>query len=210
MKTYKKLVIIMLISILTLSYSQLSYAQDNVFNRDNTIVAPIGHLKTLVYFLPQMKDQVLAKQHEMITNAKTSIDVAMFGMTVAKNNPYVQDLVNACKRGIKVRVYRDQGQSTQKLSALANDFIIKAGGKDKHCQVKVKSVRMPIQHSKYTVVDNQQVLWGSVNESASGMLQDNVEEYNELGVIFESNFEDIWKTGIDWSVWKNKNKENHK
>jgi phosphatidylserine/phosphatidylglycerophosphate/cardiolipin synthase-like enzyme len=159
-----------------------------------------------IYFLPEHASMVLEKQHDLLTSAKKTVDVAMFGMTVAKNNPYVNDLVDACNRGIRVRIYRDQGQSDQRLSSLANDMIIKAGGKDKHCQVRVKSVRMPIQHSKYTIIDNTYVLWGSVNESASGMLQDNVEEYNEDGEIFESNFETIWKTGIDWSGWKNRKK----
>lgn len=172
-------------------------------------VVPVGGPSTIVYFLPEMKDQVLFKQHEMISSSKKTIDVAMFGMTSAKNNPYVQDLVDACKRGVKVRVYRDQGQSAQKLSSLANDMIVRAGGKDKHCQVRVKKVRTPIQHSKYTIVDNEQVLWGSVNESASGMIQDNVEEYNTEGTVFESNFVEIWKTGIDWAKWKNKKKSAH-
>lgn len=143
-------------------------------------------LPAMIYFLPEHKDALLEKQHEMITNAKHTIDVAAFGFTV--DNPIVADLITACKHGIKVRLYRDKIQSGQAKSALANQQIRKACGKG---SVKIKHSGI-LQHSKYFIVDNEQVLWGSYNYSASGLKQDNVIQVNQDGDIFGSNFNDMW------------------
>jgi len=148
-------------------------------------------LSSMIYFLPEHKQMVLDKQHEMIANAKKSIDVAAFGFTVG--NPMIDELVSACKRGVKVRLYRDRGQSTQKLSALANSQIRAACGKN---SVRLKKITQPIMHSKYIITDNVDVMWGSYNFSKSGPSQDNVVETNNNGEIFESNFNMIWATGV--------------
>ena len=137
---------------------------------------------------------------------KKNIDVAMYSLTAAKNNSYADDLIAACKKGIHVRLLRDQVQSTSKISKAVNEAI----DKFKNCEVRVKLVAKPIMHSKMLIVDGRQVFWGSLNESKSSPDETNIVEYNENGEIFESAFADWWKDSMplkDFETKKSKGKK---
>jgi HKD family nuclease len=168
----------------------------------NTVRAS-GSIATTYYFLPQQKDEVLKFQHDLITTAKKKLDVAMYGLTSSNNNSYATDLLDACKRGIQVRLLRDQLQSSSKASSAINLEI----SKFKNCEVRLKKVVAPIMHSKVTIVDGTKVFWGSLNESGSGPAETNIMESNSSGTVFEKAFEDWWKNSISLADFLLKSKK---
>jgi len=118
--------------------------------------------------------------HLSFRNAEDSIYVAMYDMRVyadRKSGPQfdlIRDLIEAHKRGVKVKVYLDrsesQDQTTGKVeihdgNAVAYDLLQRAG-------VDVRYV-VPTQrlHAKLLVIDERTVVDGSANWSFSALTE---------------------------------------
>lgn len=121
--------------------------------------------------------------HLAFRNAETSIYVAMYEMRVyhdKKSGPHyrlMQDLINAHRRGVKVKVYLDQSVSTDQTTGEAVTHegnavafeMLEAAGID--VRYVVPSLRL---HAKLLVIDERTVVDGSANWSFSA-LTDNAE-----------------------------------
>lgn len=118
--------------------------------------------------------------HLSFQNAESSIYVAMFEMRVypdRKSGPHyrlIQDLVNARKRGVKVKVYLDRSESTDQstgeivvhdANAVAYE-LLRAGGVDVRYVIPTQRL-----HAKLIVIDERTVVDGSANWSFSALAE---------------------------------------
>jgi cardiolipin synthase len=83
-----------------------------------------------------------------------------------------QHLINAARRGVKVRVLVAAPQSGQPDLNLPGERQIRAGG------VAVRIISTPIMHAKVYLADGNRVLTGSMNVSTSSL-----DNNRELGII---------------------------
>jgi len=121
--------------------------------------------------------------HLAFQNAETSIYVAMYEMHInpdRKSGPHyrlIQDLINALKRGVKVKVYLDRSESTDQDT---REIVIHDGSAIAYAMLRDAGVDVryvvPSQrlHAKLIVVDERTVVDGSANWSYSA-LTDNAE-----------------------------------
>lgn len=87
-----------------------------------------------------------------IAAARTSIDMAAYSFTSA---PIAKALVDAHKRGVRVRVVLDKSQLSERYTGAT--FLANAG-----IEVRINS-RYSIMHNKFLVVDGATVQTGSFN-----------------------------------------------
>jgi phosphatidylserine/phosphatidylglycerophosphate/cardiolipin synthase-like enzyme len=135
---------------------------------------------------------------EMINNAKRSLDIEQFYISTEPNEP-LEDIINAVveagKRGVKVRIIADAGMYKtypQTLDRL---------GKQKNISVQLidyRKISDGVEHAKYFIVDGEQVYLGSQNFDWRAL-----KHIFELGVhITDKNaaktFTDIFE--IDWKL----------
>jgi phosphatidylserine/phosphatidylglycerophosphate/cardiolipin synthase-like enzyme len=135
---------------------------------------------------------------EMINNARRSLDIEQFYISTKPNEP-LEDIINAVveagKRGVKVRIIADAGMYKTYPQTL--DML----GKQKNISVQLidfRKISDGVEHAKYFIVDGEEVYLGSQNFDWRAL-----KHIYELGVhITDKNaaktFTDIFE--IDWKL----------
>jgi len=109
---------------------------------------------------------------ESIASAKISIDMAIYSFTA---QPIFNSLVNAVKRGVKVRAVFDKSE-THGVQAGFHDQLEKLG-----VPIKVLAPAGGIMHNKFLIVDNSLLELGSYNYTNRAELN------NRENAVFTSN-----------------------
>jgi len=143
----------------------------------------ISLAKTEVYFsLSDNPQKIIIKN---INQAEAFINIAMYVFT---DKEIALPLIDAQKRGVKVRVYLDRSQieSTYSVSRL----LVQKG-------IKVRiSTNNYIMHNKFAIIDNRLLLTGSYNWtfSANSRNDENliVIDDPEVISIFQNQFVNLW------------------
>jgi len=124
-----------------------------------------------------------------IKKAKDSIDVAIYSFTSRR---IARALIQAHRRGVKVRVVADEGSARSRNSVLP--FLESVG-------IPVRYKRGSgggLMHNKYAVIDGKTVITGSFNwtVSAERRNDENLLVIKGLPAVvkaYEENFERLWK-----------------
>lgn len=155
---------------------------------------PVSFESIEVYFSPKGSAQsAIIKE---LQKAQKSLDIAMFAFTSRELGSAVLD---AYRRGVKVRIVMDQGQAKEKFSRYP--IFVQAGIPVKLLPVEGKKFVKGLMHNKFAVIDRKTVITGSYNWTASA------EEINyenlliirspQLAERYEEYFEDMWKKAGD-------------
>ena len=157
---------------------------------------PLYHLHQCSAFpadnvVPLINDQYFAKVHKVLRNAERSIFCVMYLAKLPKHNEtgytktLVQDLINAHRRGVEVKVILDQNINfwakgkqrghIERKSSNAYRLLLKAGVPVYYDDKK------QITHNKIIVVDNYITIVGSTNWTYSALNKN-----NEASVLIES------------------------
>lgn len=115
-----------------------------------------------VYFSP--KDNVSAIIVSEIAQAKHTIDIAIFGFT---DLDIAQALIDADRKGLVVRVYRDKLQSSEKKQKEVNRLLQESG-----ISLRIKPTGI-LMHMKAMIIDGKILVTGSYNWSDGAKKQDN-------------------------------------
>jgi phosphatidylserine/phosphatidylglycerophosphate/cardiolipin synthase-like enzyme len=139
--------------------------------------------KTEVYF--SLSDNPQKAIIKNINQAQASINIAMYILT---DKEIALPLINAQKRGVKIRVYLDKEQVDYKYSQ--SRFLVQKG-------IKVRiSTNNYIMHHKFAIIDNRLLLTGSYNWtfSANNRNDENlmVIDDPEIIEIFQNQFVNLW------------------
>jgi len=139
--------------------------------------------KTEVYF--SLSDNPQKAIIKNINQAQAFINIAMYVFT---DKEIALPLINAQKRGVKVRVYLDRSQIESTYSV--SRFLVQKG-------IKVRiSTNNYIMHHKFAIIDNRLLLTGSYNWtfSANNRNDENlmVIDDPELIEIFQNQFVNLW------------------
>ena len=159
------------------------------------IILPLAFLLTFlprlvfssdVYFSPDggVRDQIIRR----INLSKQSIEIAVYSFTAAD---IAQALVDAHKRGVKIRIVRDRSQSGDKNDE--NSFLI-----ENNIPVEIRTGKgRGIMHDKFAVFDNKEAFTGSYNwtNNAEHNNWENALFTDEKKVVdaYEKEFEILWK-----------------
>ncbi len=111
--------------------------------------------KPLVYF--SLYDDPEAVIIEHLKRAELSIHIAMYYLT---DSQISQEVVNAKNRGVELKIYLDSSQIDDKYSK--SRFFINEGIKN----IRISS-NSNLMHNKFAIIDNNIVLTGSYNWTAS-------------------------------------------
>lgn len=140
------------------------------------------------FFSPQ--GGIMERIVREIDGAKKSIDIAMYSFT---KREIAQALVNAQKRGVRVRIALDQARSKNRHSKMK--YFINNG-------LNPRMVENTM-HNKFAVIDGELLITGSYNWTA------NAEKNNYENILFIKNspkvieayqkqFETLWKIGAEY------------
>jgi phosphatidylserine/phosphatidylglycerophosphate/cardiolipin synthase-like enzyme len=139
--------------------------------------------KTEIYF--SLYDNPQKEIIKNINQAKAFINIAMYIFT---DREIALPLINAQKRGVKVRVYLDKSQIESKYSQ--SRFLVQKGIKTRI------STNNYIMHHKFAIIDNRLLLTGSYNWtfSANNRNDENlmVIDDPEIIEIFQNQFVNLW------------------
>ncbi|GAI40960.1 unnamed protein product, partial [marine sediment metagenome] len=143
----------------------------------------ISLAKTEVYF--SLYDNPQKEIIKNINQAEAFINIAMYIFT---DKEIALPLIDAQKRGVKVRVYLDKSQIESSYSV--SRLLVQKG-------IKVRiSTNNYIMHNKFAVIDNCLLLTGSYNWtfSANNRNDENlmVIDDPELIEIFQNQFKNLW------------------
>lgn len=146
---------------------------------------PVEHIHVLtggeVYFTPgtQCEDRIV----ENINKAQT-IDMAVYSIT---NTKITNALLNAKKRGAKIRIVTDRTMSGNKSSK--DKVLVKAGIPLR------KNKKHKIEHNKFAVFDGSHIVTGSYNwtNSATKSNSENCIFLDALALEYTTRFEYLWK-----------------
>jgi len=142
---------------------------------------------TKVYFSPNggCQDAIIAQ----ISNAKRSIDVAMYNLT---SREIAKELVSAKERGVNVRVFMDE--KAAKDNKYAKDTYLSQSG----IEVRHYTARKGIMHNKFAVIDNQVLITGSFNwtPTANWENEENLLIITDAYIVkqYSGRFEQIWQS----------------
>lgn len=145
------------------------------------------------YYFPRAGHNPQAALLDVINNAKSSLDVAIYSFTDTK---IAQALIAAKNRGVSVRVMSDE-KSSLEVSQNAVLLSLKKAG----IPVKVNS-HSGLMHLKVTIADKSVVTTGSFNYTKSAE-----DENDEVFVVldnaqaatdFEKEFNAMWGDGADY------------
>jgi len=125
-----------------------------------------------------------------IAAAKTEVAVAVYSIN---NKRIVSALIDAHKKGIKVRVLTDAvhaaGKSSKVITMLNSGLTLRVHSKHK------------IMHNKFAVVDKKWAITGSYNwtEPASKYNSENCVTFSENDIIqaYAQQFENLWSTNAE-------------
>lgn len=121
---------------------------------------PLQNASVSVYFSPNggAADAII----NQIQNAHSYIDIAMYAFT---SRPIGQALIDAYKRGVKVRLVMDVREAKTRYSR--SRFFYKAGIPIKTLPVAETRFVKGLMHNKFAVIDGKEVITGSYNWTAS-------------------------------------------
>ena len=144
-------------------------------------ISPLA--KTEVYF--SLSDNPQKAIIKNINQAQAFINIAMYIFT---DKEIALPLINAQKRGVKVRVYLDKSQIESSYSV--SRLLVQKG-------IKVRiSTNNYIMHHKFAIIDNHLLLTGSYNWtfSANNRNDENlmVIDDPEIIEIFQNQFVNLW------------------
>jgi len=150
------------------------------------ISSMVGGQQVELWLLPDGKGEALKKALELIDNARSTIEIAMFTFT----HPILtKALINAKKRKVQVKVAIDfqskKGASRNVIESLQKENIpILFNHQSKLC------------HHKYILVDNKNLLCGSANwtKSAFGKNYDCFIILYNLDETQKKFMKKLWKT----------------
>jgi phosphatidylserine/phosphatidylglycerophosphate/cardiolipin synthase-like enzyme len=135
-------------------------------------------------FSPNSQSEVISLIHQ----AQNSIDLQMYVFT---NEQIAVELIDASKRGVKVRVILEKRTQSYNLDEIVD--ALKQGG----VEVCWASEKYKLTHTKMMIIDDKTVFVGSTNFSKSALL-----ENREASVILQGNivkeFIDVFQT--DWEL----------
>ena len=139
--------------------------------------------KTEVYF--SLYDNPQKAIIKNINQAQAFINIAMYVFT---DKEITIPLIEAQKRGVKVRVYLDRSQIESAYSV--SRFLVQKG-------IKVRiSTNNYIMHNKFAIIDNRLLLTGSYNWtfSANNRNDENLLIIDDPGIIeiFQNQFVNLW------------------
>jgi len=139
--------------------------------------------KTEVYF--SLYDNPQKAIIKNINQAEAFINIAMYIFT---DKEIALPLVNAQKRGVKVRVYLDRSQIESSYSV--SRFLVQKGIKTRI------STNNYIMHNKFAIIDNRLLLTGSYNWtfSANNRNDENLIVIDDSETIarYQNQFEKLW------------------
>ena len=141
-----------------------------------------------------------------IDNAKESIDFAIYG--IAEQDRIFEALVNAQKRGVKVRwvtdltenkanIYFDTYKLMDKIPTFITDYIFHEKELQTNLNKKYKFPYTAIMHNKFFIFDNQIVFTGSTNISSTCLTGFNsnvavIIHSQEIANIYEQEFKQMY------------------
>jgi len=120
-----------------------------------------------------------------IDSAKATVDLAIYSFTA---QPIFNSLVNAVKRGVKIRAVFDKSE-THGVQASFHDQLEKLG-----VPIKVLAPAGGIMHNKFLIVDNSLLELGSYNFTNRAELN------NRENAVFTSNPDLITKYKANFNV----------
>ena len=137
-----------------------------------------------VYFSPQ-ESPISSRLRPIIRGAKDRIDIAVFFLT---HKHIVADLIDAYRRGVRVRVILDATGATNGYTK--HELLLAAG-----IAVKVENWGGKM-HMKSAVVDGETVITGSMNWTSSGDTKNDentiIVHSPALAKQYETFFEKLW------------------
>jgi len=146
----------------------------------------VQSLASDVYFSPEggIRDQII--RH--INTSRSTIDVVVYSFT---SGEIAQALAGAHKRGVKVRVIRDNSQSRDRNDENA---FLKYNG----IEVQIRSGKgRGIMHDKFAIFDGKEAFTGSYNWT------NNAEHYNWENALFTDELKVVQSYGKEFEVlWK--------
>ncbi len=147
----------------------------------------INNTKVSVYFSPNggASDAIIRQ----IENAHSYIDIAMYAFT---SRPIGQALIDAYKRGVKVRLVMDVHEANTRYSR--SRFFYKAGIPIKTLPVEETRFVKGLMHNKFAVIDGSEVITGSYNWTASAEKLN----YENLLIIRSPELAKIYQKYFDW------------
>ena len=137
-------------------------------------------------FSPDSSDEIIA----MMRSAQKTIDIEMYVFT---DDALARELVDAQKRGVKVRVILES-RVESKASTQTIPAALEAGG----IEVRWASLSYALTHSKMMVIDGKKVLVGSINFSKNAQHRNREaaaiigcgEKVAEYSAVFEKDWTD--------------------
>ena len=168
----------LLITLIIISFSSLTYARD-----------------ICVYFTPSYA--ALDAIVEQINEAEETIDVAMYSFT---SRPLARALLRAKKRGVKIRVILDKKASGSSNRYSKYPFLKSNGISVRFAIPHTAWGREGLMHNKFAVIDKKTVITGSANWTASAFkINDEnviiIKRY-EIANVYEKEFEYLWKRSM--------------
>ncbi|MGC8678047.1 MAG: phospholipase D family protein [Hydrogenobaculum sp.] len=147
----------------------------------------INNAQVSVYFSPNggASDAIIKE----IENAHSFIDIAMYAFT---SRPIGQAVIDAYKRGVKVRLVMDVHEANTRFSRAR--FFYKAGIPIKTLPVEETRFVKGLMHNKFAVIDGKEVITGSYNWTASAEKLN----YENLLIIKSQKLADIYEKYFNW------------
>ena len=140
-----------------------------------------------VYFSPNggASDAIIRE----IENAHSFIDIAMYAFT---SRPIGQAVIDAYKRGVKVRLVMDVKEANTRFSR--SRFFYQAGIPIKTLPVEETRFVKGLMHNKFAVIDGKEVITGSYNWTASAEKLN----YENLLIIKSQKLADVYEKYFNW------------
>lgn len=151
-----------------------------------TVTAPLS-----MYFPPLEKDEALGAIVALIDGAQHSVYMMMFQLSKAEA---VASLGRAVSRGVDVKIILDKTEEGTKVELVALHSLFLSLPP---ANVRIGSSRgKGFMHRKTTIVDGTTVVTGSLNLSASGMLEEQdaaIITHADLAAACQEQFDGLWQ-----------------
>ncbi|MGC8501416.1 phospholipase D family protein [Desulfurella sp.] len=148
-----------------------------------------------VYFTPSFEpiDKIIS----LIDHSKRSIDVAMYSFT---SRPLAQSLINAKKRGVKVRLLLDGEWNSPKNKYSKVEYLLKNGINIRFAKAHKYYDRYGIMHNKFAIFDDKIVETGSLNWTAQAPKANDenvlVIDRVDIANVYKKQFEELWNQAL--------------
>lgn len=141
----------------------------------------------------QHPDQKLIK---IINSSKSKLDIAIYNLS---NKGIVHAILQAKKRGVKVRIITDKQEAYGNLENIELRLIKKAG-----IPIKVNTYK-GVMHLKITIADKNVVTTGSYDYTQAATTENDeilvVINDKNAAKIFEAQFERMWKDTVSFRTF---------